>query len=327
MEDLTGEYSDLVTLRANLNAQGVPVAGATLAFSMDGNSVGTAATGPDGWASLPLRTIANPGQRSLAVRFTGTTTHLASQAQARYTVVPEKATLEYTGATVLSYKTAVLTAFVRQEEDGALGDLSQNAEVEFTLRRGSDGSLVKQVRVPINTDGIATVAVPDLANQSHTVQATLVSAHFVASAATAAIAPSREHGEITVAPPTGVKTGSNFVVPVRLVGVTDVRSAFVILKYDPTRLKAVRVISGTIIEGVSLRKSFDSATGRVYYLTALTGPASFSGDGTLFQVEFQAVQAGTASLQVLSGDPFGPLWGEAGYESPILGSGSVQVTN
>ncbi len=112
--------------------------------------------------------------------------------------------------------------------------------------------------------------------------------------------------EIRVVAPATVQVGQTFTVSVQLQSVSNVQSTLVHLHYDPAKVEAVTLNPGSIVEGIFVSRTIDSARSLVSYETAITGNRPFSGSGELFTVVFRAKATGQARFRLspsIEGDP------------------------
>ncbi|WP_211326569.1 DUF7594 domain-containing protein [Paenibacillus flagellatus] len=128
--DASGAYSDDVALRAVLaEADGTPVAGAAVAFRVDGADVGAAVTDASGAASVAYRVAVGaeaPHAVSAAYAQDDAAYRRGSEGAAALAVAPEQAALAYAGpleAVAGSGGGVTLAARVEQQPDGAPGAL------------------------------------------------------------------------------------------------------------------------------------------------------------------------------------------------------------
>ena len=91
--DSSGQTTDTATLAATLTSAEGPVEGKEVAFTLDGRAVGTAVTGEDGTASVPV-TLAGAARDAIqAATFAGDTDFAASAATAPFTISHEDSSL------------------------------------------------------------------------------------------------------------------------------------------------------------------------------------------------------------------------------------------
>jgi len=138
------QYSDVRNLVATLTHNGVGVGGKTVAFLVDGVSVGTAVTDGAGVATLAWTATLQSGTYTLDASFNGTADddyNSSNAAQQSVTVTKEDLTLAYTGPTEMptsaSNQAITLSASLTQN-DVALGNLNL-ATVSFTVYQAANG--------------------------------------------------------------------------------------------------------------------------------------------------------------------------------------------
>ncbi|HWI60954.1 MAG TPA: Ig-like domain repeat protein, partial [Symbiobacteriaceae bacterium] len=162
--NVTGAYSDQVTLSARLvrQADGVPVPGQTISFKVNGTTLAaTATTDLNGDANLPFTITLPAGTYTVEAIYAGTLSFGASSSGNRtLTVTQESGTLQYTGDTLWA-PTVNLSATLTEVADAWPGTLSLAGNVEFVIRR-PDGSAQTTVSAPISVGGTAstTAALP-----------------------------------------------------------------------------------------------------------------------------------------------------------------------
>lgn len=140
--------------------------------------------------------------------------------------------------------------------------------------------------------------------------------------------------EVVVQAPASARVGEHFTATIRLQDVTQVKAAVLRLTYDPVRLKAVKITPGTILAGLTARKSIDQSAGWADYWTATTGPG-FTGSGIFCQVEYEVLASGSTTLRLtttdpagaLATDPAGTLWATSHYLPASLGSAVVSLND
>jgi rhamnogalacturonan endolyase len=169
----SAQYSDAVTLQANVTATafpGQPLAG-TVQFFVNGSPVGQSALA-DGVATLAFTANMAAGSYDVTAQFTSANTYYldAASAASQHTVSRENAAAAYTGDAALmtagpnvNSATVRLAARLTPESDGAgfAGDLTK-ATVTFELFKSSNNSttpdlVVAGVAVDANGDALATV--------------------------------------------------------------------------------------------------------------------------------------------------------------------------
>jgi PKD repeat protein len=145
------QYSDSAALSATLtddgggSAQGTPIAGKTVTFTIGSQSTSGSTTGAGIAASSITLTqpAASPGVGS---SFAGDTTYAASSDADAFAIKKEVVSLEYsgdtlksTGSTATSSSTSLrMAAVVREEADGELGNKLNTTQVKFTLYKYTD---------------------------------------------------------------------------------------------------------------------------------------------------------------------------------------------
>ena len=183
--DVTGKYSDRVTLAATLTSAGIGVSGATIAFQVDGAMVGTGVTAATGTANFSYTITQGQGNYAVKATYAGDTTYAAAvSSDETLTVTQEDATLAYTGDTTTpTAGTVDLKATLTQEADGNLGDITKAGQVHFVVKRAADGATLVTTDATIAATGVAA-ATTTLVTGSYTVDVSLLSnSYFTAPAA------------------------------------------------------------------------------------------------------------------------------------------------
>ena len=102
--------------------------------------------------------------------------------------------------------------------------------------------------------------------------------------------------------PAGASAGNDLSVSVQATGVVDLYAFQFDLLFDPARLSAVSVAHGTLLgdTGMFLPGIIDNTGGSITFIAdTLSGPvAGLTGNGTLAQITFTALTAGTSSLSL-----------------------------
>jgi hypothetical protein len=167
--DATGVFGGTITLVANLTSGGLPLAGASVAFTLNmggrPTTVGSAGTDANGVAKLVNISVkgisAGRYQGAVAVDYAGDGTHLPSGASAELTVTPAPATLRF-GPLSFVFSGTPHAATVTTQPAGLSG---------VTITYTQNG---KVVPAPTGTG-------------TYSVQASLVTANFVAPPITATL--------------------------------------------------------------------------------------------------------------------------------------------
>lgn len=112
-----------------------------------------------------------------------------------------------------------------------------------------------------------------------------------------------------LANPSEIKTGDTLTVQTVLQGFTgeygEISGVEVELVFDPTLLQVQSISQGNIVQAfksnsVELTKSFNNNTGSIKYAFAHFGSESFSGTGTLMNVEMKAIDEGQATISLVT---------------------------
>jgi hypothetical protein len=150
----TASFGGTATLVATLTsgATGAGISGESVAFTLDGTSVGSATTNSSGVATLTGVTTTDPvGSTGVVVAsFTGDSTYAASSGTGSLTVTPAATTLSAASGTASFGGTATLTATLTSNVTG-LGISGE--PVSFTLDGGTP------VSGTTNSSGVATATV------------------------------------------------------------------------------------------------------------------------------------------------------------------------
>lgn len=101
---------------------------------------------------------------------------------------------------------------------------------------------------------------------------------------------------IVVEAPPSVKVGEEFLVTVRVTKVTDVKGTYSLLRYDSRLVEPTLIISGRLVEGLTIVKEVDTVRSAVKYGTATPGTDSFTGSGLLYSVRFRAIADGSFTI-------------------------------
>jgi hypothetical protein len=170
--DLTGQYSDPITVSATLIdlITGNGINGKTISFTIGGQTV-DATTGANGKASATIILLQASGSYNVVSQFLGDSTYHSSSDSDSFTITKEGATVGYTGDTyVLTAGETVteapvrLSATIKEKSDGNPGDLALSTVV-FTIDGADmDGKPVSKTvsNVHVNSAGeaLATVNLP-----------------------------------------------------------------------------------------------------------------------------------------------------------------------
>jgi hypothetical protein len=187
---VTGTYGGTATLKATLTAGGSPLAGKTIAFTLNENgtmtTAGTATTDGNGVATLSGVSLAgfNPGSFTGAVgaSFAGDSADLAASASGDLTVSPAQAAVSLSGL-LFTYNGTAQTATVTTIPAGLSG-----ASVSYTLNG-------------------APVAAPMQAGR-YSVQATLTNPNYTAASVTGTLVINQATTTLAWAPPADITSGS-----------------------------------------------------------------------------------------------------------------------
>ena len=184
-----GQYSDTVTLRAELTAGGAGVPGKTVSFLVAGQPAGTGVTGADGVATCDHTLSRGQGTYPLQATFAGDAGYASAASTERaLTVESEDAAVAYTGQTIVPAGPAgalALGALVAQADDGGPGSILLAGSVQFTIRRQSDGTVADTQTAAIQADGTAAATSVALPNRAYTVEAALMPNDYYAAPAVA----------------------------------------------------------------------------------------------------------------------------------------------
>ncbi len=152
-------FGDTITAAATLTAEGQPVAGAAIVFSLVGTArVGT--TGADGVATVDLPVTAQPGSYQLTASFAGDTERAPASAASTLNVgqTATSLTIELGPQTPGTESIGSgVTALLRD----ANGNPLLQRTVYFTVTRGSGGQI--ELVVPVTTDNTGRAPLGDLA--------------------------------------------------------------------------------------------------------------------------------------------------------------------
>ncbi len=103
-------------------------------------------------------------------------------------------------------------------------------------------------------------------------------------------------------PKAPVIAGASFQVPVTLTGATDVLSFALLFHYDATKLRLVSISPGDFLnrDGEQARPIYsDSPIGHVVISIARPpGTSGLNGDGTVCELQFEAVDSGAGDLTI-----------------------------
>ena len=133
-----GQYSDPVYLEATLTEEtsGVPIAYKNIVFTLGEQTI-SATTDEDGIAFAPLTLNQKSGPYKLVVTYEEECPYASTSLENAFTILPEKACLDYTGVVMASTgsvnstkATILLSATFTQEDDGYPGKLS-DAHIQF----------------------------------------------------------------------------------------------------------------------------------------------------------------------------------------------------
>lgn len=131
----TSDFKDPGTVTATLTADGGPISGAALDFSLNGTETCAGTTNASGVASCSITPGEAAGTYPLTASFGGDAADLPASATGSYTVTHEETTLTYTGPTKAA-NGASLTLSGTLKEDGATPIAGRS--VVFTLGAGAN---------------------------------------------------------------------------------------------------------------------------------------------------------------------------------------------
>lgn len=176
-----GQYSDPVTLSASLFADGAPLAGQSIAFMVDGQPTGQAVTGPDGIATFPYLIGLGQGSYEVAPYFAGSADFTEASGTNTLTASHEAAALTYLGEWMTAGGSTPLKGALTQEADGNPGAITLAGNLSWQLTNLITGADAGTVAGPVQPDGTAQAASPDLVNAPHQVVLSLpTNAYFSA---------------------------------------------------------------------------------------------------------------------------------------------------
>lgn len=169
--DLTAQYSDPVTLRAQLNDSGNnnPISGKSINFTL-GAQTATATTGPDGIASATLKLNQPAGSYDVKAEFAGDANYSSSNDTKPFSITSEDVNVAYTGDTIVPKSAGSINLRATLNEiDTDYGDLTK-VKVNFTIYKSSDLSYSNPVAI---VPGVASVSVTSSGTGVGTAQATI----------------------------------------------------------------------------------------------------------------------------------------------------------
>ena len=152
--DTSGDYSDVVTLSAKLtdetdSSSPVNLSGRTISFTIGSQST-TASTDSNGVATTTL-TLTQKATATYTVytSYAGDATYAGANDSDPFTINREQATIEYTGDTLKSTgstasnstTTLNLSALVREQADGSLGNKLGEQKLTFTVYASNDTTM------------------------------------------------------------------------------------------------------------------------------------------------------------------------------------------
>lgn len=157
--DIAGQYSDPATLEARLidTATQQPISGKTIAFTLGTQSV-SSTTDSDGIATSSIVLDQAAGEYTVSVSFESDSEYLGSSDSCLFTINKERATVDYTGDTVVptTSKKINLRATVFDSPDGWWGDLTK-MQVTFRI-----------YTAPVDIDDPSVVAGPVAVSETGT---------------------------------------------------------------------------------------------------------------------------------------------------------------
>lgn len=130
----TSDYNDPGSVTATLTADGGPVSGAALDFSLNGTETCTATTNASGTATCSITPGEAAGTYPLTATFAGDAADLSASATGSYTVTHEETTLAYTGPTKAANGVSLtLSGILKEDGSTPIGGRA----VVFTLGSGA----------------------------------------------------------------------------------------------------------------------------------------------------------------------------------------------
>ncbi|MCQ6962291.1 alkaline phosphatase family protein [Methanolobus chelungpuianus] len=139
--NLTAQYSDNTTLKAQLNDYGnsTPLSGKPINFILGDQTV-TAVTGTDGVASAALKIDQSAGNYNVQAEFAGDSHYSADRLTESFSISHEDAAITYTGDMIVPVTSSSVDLRATLEEtDTDYGDLTQ-VKVNFTIYKSSDAT-------------------------------------------------------------------------------------------------------------------------------------------------------------------------------------------
>jgi bacillolysin len=155
VDSAAGQYSDQVTLRATVSPMAYydQTGAGSVAFTVNGNSVGSAPINAGGVATLPYTIGEGAGSYTIGAAFTSTNAAFQNSGGSNtLTVSKENATVTPDAANPFAIKVAsaggtspafTLKASIKEVADGSLGDISKAVPVTFKLIPVGAGSTIQ----------------------------------------------------------------------------------------------------------------------------------------------------------------------------------------
>ncbi|MFZ3168600.1 MAG: choice-of-anchor U domain-containing protein [Candidatus Methanoperedens sp.] len=137
--DLTAQYSDFATLKAQLNDSGNnnPLSGKSISFTL-GAQTATAITGTDGIASTTIKLDQIAGSYNVKAEFVGDDYYSSDNDSKSFSITREDTTITYTGDMIVPRTSGSINLRATLEEiDTDYGDLIK-IKVNFTIYKSSD---------------------------------------------------------------------------------------------------------------------------------------------------------------------------------------------
>ncbi len=196
--DLTAQYSDFVTLKAQLNDSGNnnPLSGKTINFTL-GTQTATAITGADGVTSTTLKLDQQAGSYNVKAEFVGDDDYGSDSDTEPFSITHEDTTITYTGDMIVPRISGSINLRATLEEiDTDYGDLTK-IKVNFTIYKSSDSTYSN----PIATvPSVASISVTSSGTGIGTAKATINNLPVDDYMVIARIVPNDYYKPITSAP-------------------------------------------------------------------------------------------------------------------------------
>jgi uncharacterized repeat protein (TIGR01451 family) len=130
-----------VQLAARLTTEGVAVSGATIQFTVNGTSAGSATTGTDGWATLTYTITQTAGSYNIGAEFTETPYYLGNTTIGTLTVYKNNTSIVVTDVSSINGQNVQLQATLTNQDGTQLASKT----IAFTVNGVSVGSAVTDV--------------------------------------------------------------------------------------------------------------------------------------------------------------------------------------